>query len=165
MDCQHSQQYHLPTLSLCRRCLTLYPNNKSYSPLQTSEGSGPLEVWASIWGMQFNPSKFCTPCICKAEDPKFYHLYTLCNVILEHKQDNPYLVIQIGQNMSFNKHIYRTSQQKLGLLNRNFKSCPTKLKEIASSSQVRSKLEYKNPIWDPHLTKKSISWKGSKPDS
>ncbi len=38
-----------------------------------------------------------------------------------------------------------------GLLRRNLKECPKKLREIAYFSMVRSILEYTSAIWDPHL--------------
>ena len=38
----------------------------------------------------------------------------------------------------------------LGFLRRNFKGCPSKLKEIAYFSMVRSLLEYSCPVWDPY---------------
>lgn len=115
-----------------------------------------LENWAATWDMRFNPSKCYILSICKTEDPNFYHLYTLCNEILEHKKDNPYLGVLISQNLSFSKHIQTITSKAnsiLGLLNRNLKSCPTKLKQTAYITLVRSKLEYACPIWDPHLVK------------
>ena len=38
----------------------------------------------------------------------------------------------------------------LGFLKRNLKGCPSKLKEIAYFSMVRSLLEYSCPVWDPY---------------
>ena len=38
----------------------------------------------------------------------------------------------------------------LGFLRRNLKGCPSKLKEIAYFSMVRSLLEYSCPVWDPY---------------
>ena len=38
----------------------------------------------------------------------------------------------------------------LGFLRRNLKGCPSKLKEIANFSMVRSLLEYSCSVWDPY---------------
>ena len=45
-----------------------------------------LETWGSIWDMRFTPCKYYILGICKNEYPKFYHLCTLCSVILQHKK-------------------------------------------------------------------------------
>ena len=39
----------------------------------------------------------------------------------------------------------------LGFLRRNLKGCPSKLREIAYFSLVRSLSEYCCPVWDPYM--------------
>ena len=40
--------------------------------------------------------------------------------------------------------------QTLGVLRRNLKNCPQKLKSLAYTSILRPKLEYASPVWDPY---------------
>ena len=50
-------------------------------------------------------------------------------------------------------HISRIANKAnstLGFLRRNLKRSPSKLKEIAYFSMVRSLLEYSCPVWDPY---------------
>ena len=46
-----------------------------------------------------------------------------------------------------------TANNTLGFLKRNLNYCPTKLKELAYITLVRSKLEYCASVWDPHKKK------------
>ena len=50
-------------------------------------------------------------------------------------------------------HIFKIASKAnstLGFLRRNLKGCPSKLKEIAYFSMVRSLLEYSCPVWEPY---------------
>ena len=108
------------------------------------------EVLASIWDIRFNPSKCYILSVCKTEDKKIYHLYTLCSVVLEYNKITRTLVIPFSQNLSFHNQIQNISakaKSTLGLPNRNLKSRPNKLKV---------KLEYASPVWDPYLLKEIL---------
>ena len=106
--------------------------------------------------MKFNPMKCYVVSISQYQDPKFSHIYTLCNTILEHHKDNPYLGVLISQDLSFTNHINNITgkaNSTLGFLRRNLKHGPVSLKELAYVSLVRSKLEYASVVWDPYLKK------------
>ena len=55
----------------------------------------------------------------------------------------------MGDHIDLSK-IASKANSTLGFLRRNLKGCPSKLKEIAYFSMVRSLLEYSCPVWDPY---------------
>ncbi|CAC5418094.1 unnamed protein product [Mytilus coruscus] len=72
---------------------------------------------------------------------------------LEKVSHQPYLGVELCNNMKYNLHIDQTCKKAsrvLGFLKRNLKHCPPSVKERAYTSLVRPKLEYCSPIWNPH---------------
>jgi len=62
----------------------------------------------------------------------------------------------VTDELSWSSHaqsIYSKANSTLGLLRRNLRRCPAKLKESAYISLVRSTFEYAASVWDPHLAK------------
>ena len=85
---------------------------------------------------------------------KSMHLYSLSSHILESVSDNPYLGLQISDDLKWNKHIRNTVSKAsiaLGMLRRNLKFLPKSLKSTAYISLVRSILEYGSIVWDPYV--------------
>lgn len=114
-----------------------------------------LQNWADAWDMNFNPSK-CYVMSSKRHGVKHSKFYRLKGEILQEVNDNPYLGVILSNDMTFTTHINKTcskSSKTLGLLQRNLRHCPPKLKETAYKSMCRSTLEYASQIWDPHLKK------------
>ena len=67
--------------------------------------------------------------------------------------NSPYLGVSISENLEWGDHIFKIASKAnstLGFLRRNLKGFPSKLKEIAYFSMVRSLLEYSCPVWDPY---------------
>ena len=136
-----------------------------YRQIQTPEDHIVLENdlkalgdWANMWGMKFNATK-CYVMTIGRQRKLSHFIYTLCNHPLENVKNNPYLGIQISNDLKWKTHIDKTcnkSNKILGFLRRNLKHCPTKLKETAYKSLVRSIVEYSATIWDPYLKKDTI---------
>ena len=111
-----------------------------------------LEKWADTWGMRFNAKK-CYILSIKKKSQKFY---TLNGHILEEVSSNPYLGLQIADDLRWNIHITNITKKAsstLGFLRRNLQHCPIECRKIAYISMVRSILEYGATIWDPYIKK------------
>ena len=82
-----------------------------------------------------------------------YLFYKLDNCILEQVTDNPYLGLQISQDLKWHSHICNVSKKAsstLGFLQRNLKHCSKECRRIAYLSLIRSTLEYGAIVWDSH---------------
>ena len=114
-----------------------------------------LEQWAQMWGMSFNPIKCYVMTVGRGRKLST-RIYDLCDHPLEQVDKNPYLGVLLSQDKKWAPHINKICKKAngtLGFLRRNLRTCPTKLKETAYISLVRSTLEYSCTIWDPHLKK------------
>ncbi len=112
-----------------------------------------LEQWTKKWGMSFNASKCYIVSTAKTGAP--YH-YQLNDQILTHQISNPYLGVEIQDDLTFTIHISKITKKassKLGFIRRNLKGCPERLKELAYFALVRSGIEYASTVWDPILQK------------
>ena len=81
------------------------------------------------------------------------HMYSLSGHSLDSVSDNPYLGLQISDDLKWNKHIRSTVSKAsitLGMLCRNLKFHPKSLKSTAYIPLVRSILEYGSIVWDPY---------------
>ena len=82
--------------------------------------------------------------------------YTLCDTQLAQVNQNLYLGVLLSDDAKWGEHINKVSKKTnstLAFLCRNLRYCPSKLKELAYNSLVRSTLEYSSTVWDPHLVK------------
>ena len=107
-----------------------------------------LEVWASTWGLTFNPSK-CT-IFSIARSSAMYNFYTLCGTVLQHVSEAKYLGVTLSDALQWSTHISNLSvkaSSTLCLLHRNLSQCPQALREQAYISFMRSRLEYCSAIW------------------
>ena len=99
--------------------------------------------------MKFNPYK-CSVLRVKIHRAKeIASDYQLKGVTLEKVSNSPYLGVSISENLEWGDHISKIGSKAdstLGFLGRNLKGCPSKLKEIAYFSMVRSLLEYSSPV-------------------
>ena len=103
--------------------------------------------------MQFNARKCNIMCISNTKSPVTIKLYEIDNTVLSHVDSATYLGILLHKSLKFNEHINETANKcnrKLGFLKRNLRGSPTRLKETAYLSLVRSSAEYGGAIWDPH---------------
>jgi hypothetical protein len=107
-------------------CLLYRPINsqKDHDILQQDLKN--LETWAENWGMRFNAKK----CYILSIKQKSIKLYSLNGHILEQVKNNPYLGIQISEDMKWSTHINNTakkSQFNLGLPKKKLEIQSTKL--------------------------------------
>ena len=90
---------------------------------------------------------------------KIHHSYTLNNQILEQVPSNPYLGLQIVEDLKWKEHINNTCKKAsstLEFLWRNLQHCPRECRRTAYIALVRSIMEYGSIIWDPY-TKQEIT--------
>ena len=109
-----------------------------------------LEIWAKDWGMRFNAKK----CYILSINKKSNKFYSLDNHILEEVQDNPYLGLQISNDLKWSMHINNISKKAnaiLGCLRRNLRNVSETYRKTAYISLVRSTMEYGATIWNPYL--------------
>ncbi|KAK3098631.1 hypothetical protein FSP39_021388 [Pinctada imbricata] len=109
-----------------------------------------LEDWANKWGMRFNAKK----CYIMSINQKTSKLYQLNNHILQEVQNNPYLGLEISNDLKWNLHINNISKKAnttLGFLRRNLRNVPEHCRKTAYISLVRSIMEYGATIWNPYL--------------
>ena len=118
-------------------CLFYRPIKSKDDQKKLQEDLTKLVRWADIWGVEFNPSK--------------------CSVLRVKRPCSLRLPAQRGHNRTNNlewgdriSKIASKASSTLDFLRRNLKRCPSKLKEIAYFSMVRSLLEYSCPVWDPY---------------
>ena len=112
-----------------------------------------MEHWADTWGMKFNSSKCSVLRVKRPRAKEIASDYQLKGVTLEKVSSTPYLGVSVSENLEWGDHISKIASKAnstLGFLRRNLKGCPSKLKEIAYFSMVRSLLEYSCPVWDPY---------------
>ena len=86
----------------------------------------------------------------KGRNPFFF--YTLSDHILQYVGTNPYLGVTLSEDLTFDAHvgnITKKGSRMLSCIQRNLKSFPSRLKELAYLTLVRSGLEYASVVWDP----------------
>jgi hypothetical protein len=77
-----------------------------------------LEIWTKDWGMRFNAKK----CYILSIENKSQRYYNLSGHILQQVQNNPYLGLQISDDLKWTKHITNVTKKAnstLGFLRRN----------------------------------------------
>ena len=105
--------------------------------------------------MRFNSSK-CNSMIISHTRETITQFYTLGGQVLVEVRNSKFLGLYISNELEWSTHIADATWKgncTLGFIHRNLKSCPTKLKESAYITLVRSVPEYGATLWDPHLTK------------
>ena len=132
-----------------------------YRPIQSKQDQDilqkdlvELEKWANKWGMRFNAKKCYVMHMHPRKSAANTYIYNLCGHALETVQDNPYLGVQISNDLKWKKHISNTVNKAsvaLGILRRNLRFLPKDCKNTAYKSIVRSVLEYGCIVWDPYI--------------
>jgi len=108
-----------------------------------------LETWADKSGMQFNAKK----CYILSVKSKRSYFYNLSGTILQQVPHNPYLGIQISEDLKWHTHISNVTNKAsstLGFLRRNLKTCPQESRRLAYLALIRPILEYGSAVWDSH---------------
>jgi hypothetical protein len=130
-------------------CLLYRPIRKQLDHLKLQEDLHHLKYWANTRGMRFNATK----CYILSIKQKTPHVYQLNGTILKEVQNNPYVGINIANDLKWSAHINKICKASSiqGFICRNLKHCPLSTRRTAYISLVRSTLEYGSIIWDPYL--------------
>ena len=74
----------------------------------------------------------------------------ICSTQLKQVESVAYLNVTL-----YNKKSFWTSKANklLGMVRRNFRNCPRKVRETVYKTMVRAKLEYTCETWDPYYKK------------
>ena len=98
--------------------------------------------------MRFNAKK----CYILSIRTKFNYLfYSLDNCILKQVTSNPYLGLQISEDLKWHTHICNITSRAssiLGFLHRNLNNCSKDCRKMAYLSLIRSTLEYGSIVWN-----------------
>ena len=114
-----------------------------------------LELWGDTWGMHFNATKCNIMCISCSHNP-LTRMYSLCNHVLSEvdtAKNQPVLRAQLVPPPPHVSSVVSKANSTIGSLRRNLRKCPSKLKETAYLSIVRSTLEYAANIWDSYYVR------------
>ena len=109
-----------------------------------------LWIWANKWGMRFNTKK----CYVLSINNKSSRYYQLEIHTLQEVQDNPYLGLQISNDLKWCIHINNVCKKAnatLGFLRRNLRNVPEICRKTTYVTLVRSIMEYGATIWNPYL--------------
>ena len=114
-----------------------------------------LEGWVKVWGIRFNPGKCNIMHIVIPGKPLTY-MCSQCGQVLQSVGEAKYLGVTISNELKWSPHVNSVANKAsstLSFLQKNLRCCPTKLKETAYISLVRSTMEYAASVSDPHLSK------------
>ena len=114
-----------------------------------------LHQWSTKWQMQFNTDKCHLIRFTRRQKIIDAH-YHLGGSQLSTVDEYPYLGLSFSTDMSWQKHIGKITtkaNRMLGLLRRNLRNCPLRIREQAYISLVRPHLEYCSTVWSPHCKK------------
>jgi hypothetical protein len=131
-------------------CLLYRPINSQKDHDILQQDLKHLKTWAENWGLKFNAKK----CYILSIKQKSSKLYSLNGHILEQVKNNPYLELQISEDMKWSTHINSAAKKAsstLGFLRKNLKYSPKKCKKTAYITLVKSIIDYGGIIWDPYL--------------
>ena len=136
-------------------CLVYRPIRSEADQVLLQRDLSALELWGDTWGMRFNAIKCNIMRISRSRNP-LTRMYSLCNHVLSEVDTAKYLGINLSSELSWSPHVSSVvskANSTLGFLRRNLRKCPSKLKETAYLSLVRSNLEYAATIWDPYYVR------------
>jgi hypothetical protein len=138
-------------------CLLYRPVTSPADCDQLQQDLDLLDQWSSKWQMKFNVDK-CHILRFSLRRNNLIRDYHLGGEKLSTVNEYLYLGLTLASNLSWQSHITNTTKKAnriLGLLRRNLRGCPQKLRQQAYISLVRPHLEYTSTVWNPH-TKKAI---------
>ena len=108
--------------------------------------------------MNFNPSKCQVLHVTRFKNP-ILTKYFLHDTMLDSVLSAKYLRVTISDDLSWSTHIdniTKSSNQTLGLLERNIRVQNKDLKSVAYKTLVRTQLKYASTLWSLHLTATDI---------
>jgi hypothetical protein len=114
-----------------------------------------LQQWEQDWCMSFNADKCSTMTITRKKKPISYS-YSIHDQTLEHVDSATYLGVELSSNLSWTRHINKTTMKanrQLAFIKRNLPIRNAEVKATAYTGLVRPILEYCAPVWNPHHKK------------
>ena len=111
-----------------------------------------LELWETLWDMEFNPGKCQVSHVTTSRYPLRTD-YVLHGQVLETTTSARYLGVDISDNLNWSDHINRVTSKassSLGFIRRNIPTRHQQLRSAAYKAVVRPQLEYTVSVWDPH---------------
>ena len=139
-------------------CLLYRPISDAADSTALQEDLNTLHNWSNTWNMKFNTEKCHTLRITLRRNVIDAN-YHLGGSMLTMVSEYPYLGLTLTNNMSWQNHINNITSRAtrmLGLIQRNLRGSPRKLRQQAYLSLVRPHLEYCSSVWNPY-TKKSVT--------
>ena len=128
-------------------------NNKDANIIQ--EDLNTLHQWSNDWLLRFHPDK-CVVIRLNVTTETWYFRYTLGENELEYVEKVKDLGVWVDTDLSFNHHItskVNKANSVMGTIRRAFKYLDHETFKNIFCAQVRTILEYANPMWSPYLKK------------
>ena len=126
--------------------------DKQDSPAVLQGDLKQLELWETLWDMEFNPGKCQVIHVTTSRYPLRTD-YVLHGQVLETTTSARYLGVDISDNLNWSDHINRVTSKassSLGFIRRNIPTRHQQLRSAAYKAVVRPQLEYAASVWDPH---------------
>ena len=136
-------------------CFVYRPIRSEADQVPLQRDLSALELWGDTWDMHFNAIKCNIMRISRSSNP-LTCMYSLCNHVLSEVDTAKYIGINLSSELSWSTHVscvVSKANSTLGFLRRNLRKCPSKIKETAYLSLVRSTLEYAATILDPYYVR------------
>ena len=113
-----------------------------------------MQTWENTWLMRFNISKCFVMRVTQSTKYKISYDYQLHNTILNSVNHCKYLGVVLQSNLHWSKHVQEISAKAnstLGMIRRNIKKAPKRVKEQIYQTLIRPQLEYASTVWSPWL--------------
>ena len=136
-------------------CLMYRPINNISDSQLLQEDLDRLHQWSTKWQMKFNTDK-CHIMRFTLRRNNIHTDYNLGGSHLTMVSEYPYLGVTLSSNLSWQPHIVKITKkanQIPGLLQRNLRGCPHKIRQQAYISLVRPHLEFSSAVWNPYIKK------------
>ncbi len=131
-------------------------NQSDVSVLQNDLDS--LQKWSDTWLLKFHPNKCKVATIGKQKIQSSYHMKDDMGqpIMLDRISEEKDIGVTIDTDLSFEAHIASITSkasQIMGAIRRTFTALDNEHMMMLYKSQVRSILEYANPVWSPYKRK------------
>ena len=111
-----------------------------------------FQTWSDKWQTEFNVSKRVHLPITNNTKPSPYK-YSLSGQPLSNVFSHSYLGVKLDSKLTWTNHVTDITSKSLkflGMIKRTLGPCKPEVKQTAYNMQMRPKLEYFSPKWNPH---------------
>jgi hypothetical protein len=113
---------------------------------QLQEDLSKMKEWSKKWLMRFNAIKCYVMRLRRSrQNIVSINNYNIDGSTLEEVEHDPYLRVELGNDLNWNHHIDQTTTKAIGILaflRRNLNKCSKEVKEKAYTTLIRPNLEY-----------------------